>query len=180
MKCAPKSGPPISYTIEDEVKPDGVAGKLTLKYVEPSTGISFDKVTLKGSAYGVEASKTVSGVKCKAKLDPFDVGTLSGSAELKESNFTATCGADSKKIVGSATASPFAGGVLGFSFEYPTGGGALALSAGGSATVQGVFASCIYTSKKVFNFGLMFDATPDITVAATGDSTGQDLSLIHI
>ena len=172
MKCAPKSGPPISYTIEDEVKPDGVAGKLTLKYVEPSTGISFDKVTLKGSAYGVEASKTVSGVKCKAKLDPFDVGTLSGSAELKESNFTATCGADSKKIVGSATASPFAGGVLGFSFEYPTGGGALALSAGGSATVQGVFASCIYTSKKVFNFGLMFDATPDITVAATGDSHG--------
>ena len=104
MKCAPKSGPPISYTIEDEVKPDGVAGKLTLKYVEPSTGISFDKVTLKGSAYGVEASKTVSGVKCKAKLDPFDVGTLSGTAELKESNFTATCGADSKKIVGSATA----------------------------------------------------------------------------
>ena len=34
VKCAPKSGPPISYTIEDEVKPDGVAGKLTLKYVE--------------------------------------------------------------------------------------------------------------------------------------------------
>jgi len=180
VKCAPKSGPPISYTIEDEVKPDGVAGKLTLKYVEPSTGISFDKVTLKGSAYGVEASKTVSGVKCKAKLDPFDVGTLSGSAELKESNFTATCGADSKKIVGSATASPFAGGVLGFSFEYPTGGGALALSAGGSATVQGVFASCIYTSKKVFNFGLMFDATPDITVAATGDSTGQDSACVGL
>ena len=122
----------------------------------------------------------MSGVKCKAKLDPFDVGTLSGSAELKESNFTATCGADSKKIVGSATATPFAGGVFGFSFEYPTGGGALALSAGGSATVQGVFASCIYTSKKVFNFGLMFDATPDITVAATGDSTGQDSACVGL
>ena len=76
--------------------------------------------------------------------------------------------------------SPFAGGVLGFSFEYPTGGGALALSAGGSATVQGVFASCIYTSKKVFNFGLMFDATPDITVAATGDSTGQDSACVGL
>ena len=53
-------------------------------------------------------------------------------------------------------------------------------AAGGSATVQGVFASCIYTSKKVFNFGLMFDATPDITVAATGDSTGQDSACVGL
>jgi len=180
VKCAPKAGPPVSCTVEDEVTPSGVVGKLTLKYLEPSSGISFDKVTLKGSSYGVEASKTLGGVKCKAKGDPFDLGTLSGSAERKESNFTVTCGVTAKKVVGSATAAPFEGGVLGFGFEYPVQGGALALSAGGSATVQGVFASCVYTSKKVFRFGLLFDATPDVTVAATGDSTGQDSACVGL
>ena len=40
----PKSGPPISYTIEDEVKPDGVAAAHA-GMAGVVDGISFDKVT---------------------------------------------------------------------------------------------------------------------------------------
>ena len=75
MKCAPKAMPGCSFTIEDEVKGSAVEGKLTLKYLEPTTGISFDKLTVKGSTYGVEASKTVSGVKFKGKLNPHDLSS---------------------------------------------------------------------------------------------------------
>jgi len=180
VKCAPKATPGCSFTIEDEVKSGGVDGKLTLKYVEPTTGISFDKLTLKGSTYGVEASKTVSGVKVKAKLNPFDGSSLSGSAELKDPGYAVTAAGDKKKVSGSATASPFAGGVLGFGFEYPVAGGPVALSAGASATLSGAFLSCVYTSKKVFNFGFMFSPLPKVDVAATGDSTGPDSATVGL
>ena len=75
--------PGCSFTIEDEVKGSAVEGKLTLKYGCPKTGITFDKLTVKGSTYGVEASKTVSGVKFKGKLNPHDLSSTAVTAEMK-------------------------------------------------------------------------------------------------
>ena len=44
----------------------------------------------------------------------------------------------------------------------------------------GVFASCVYTSKKVFNFGLMFKPLPKLTLAATADSSGADSATVGV
>ena len=172
--------PGCSFTIEDEVKGSAVEGKLTLKYLEPTTGISFDKVTVKGSTYGVEASKTVSGVKFKGKVNPHDLGSLSGSAELKSKDSAVTASVDKKKLSGSATASPFPVGVFGLGVTYPVNGDPLAWSLGAAGTLGGVFASCVYTSKKVFNFGLMFKPLPKLTLAATADSSGADSATVGV
>ena len=177
-KVAPKAIP-LSFTIENEVK-DSVDGKLTAKYVEPTTGVSFDKLTLKGKTYGVEASKTVSGIKFKGKVNPADASSAALTAELKSDKNTVIASVDKKKLAGSGTLAPFKVGVFGGGFEYPVSGGALSFSLGGSATVSGVFASCVYTPKKVFNFGMMFSPMPKLTVAATGDSTGADSATVGL
>lgn len=179
VKCAPKSMEGPAFTIEDEVKGGAVEGKLTVKYVEPTTGITFDKLTLKGSTYGVEASKTISGVKVKAKVNPFDAGSVSASCE-KKGNVTITAAGDKKKVAASVTGSPMPGTVAGFSFEYPVAGGPVALAAGASATLSGMFLSCVYTPKKVFNFGFMFAPMPKMDFAVTGDSTGPDSACVGI
>ena len=177
-KVAPKAIP-LSFTIENEVK-DSVDGKLTAKYVEPTTGVSFDKLTLKGKTYGVEASKTVSGIKFKGKVNPADASSAALTAELKSDKNTVIASVDKKKLAGSGTVAPFKVGVFGGGFEYPVSGGALSFSLGGSATVSGVFASCVYTPKKIFNFGMMFSPMPKLTVAATGDSTGADSATVGL
>ena len=176
---APKALP-LSWTIEDEVKDSVVEGKLTAKYVDSFSGVSFDKLTLKGKTYGVEASKTVSGVKFKGKLNPADVSATSVTAEVKKPEMSLVASVDKKKVAGSATATPFKVGVFGFGFEYPMAGGPLALSLGGAATVSGVFASCVYTPKKVFNFGMMFSPLPKLKLALTGDSTGADSATVGV
>jgi len=180
VKCAPKAMPGCAFTIEDEVKGSAVEGKLTLKYLEPATGISFDKLTVKGSTYGVEASKTVSGVKFKGKVNPHDLSSFSGSAELKSKDSAVTAAVDKKKLSGSATAAPFPSASLGVCASYPLNGDALSWSLGAAGTLSGIFGSCVYTSKKVFNFGLMFKPLPKLTLAATANSTGADSATVGV
>ncbi|KAH8072851.1 dynein light chain binding protein [Aureococcus anophagefferens] len=163
-KVAPKAIP-LSFTIENEVK-DSVDGKLTAKYVEPTTGVSFDKLTLKGKTYGVEASRPCRASSSRARSTRADASPAL-TAELKSDKNTVIASVDKKKLAGSGTVAPFKVGVFGGGFEYPVSAGALSFSLGGSATVSGVFASCVYTPKKVFNFGMMFSPMPKLTVAAT-------------
>jgi len=169
-KSAPKSVP-VSFTIEDEVGPKGVDGKLTAKIKEPYTGVTFDKITLKGTKYSFEASKSIEGVKFKAKGDPFDYKSTSGSAEFKGPFYALTAAADKSKVSGSIAAAPlFPSAILGGEASYPLKGGPIAYACGASYAFQGLFASVKYTSKKIFSFAFMWTPLPKFALAASVDS----------
>eukprot|EP00629_Pelagomonadales_sp_RCC1024_P003734 CAMPEP_0119266476 /NCGR_PEP_ID=MMETSP1329-20130426/4956_1 /TAXON_ID=114041 /ORGANISM="Genus nov. species nov., Strain RCC1024" /LENGTH=267 /DNA_ID=CAMNT_0007266357 /DNA_START=50 /DNA_END=853 /DNA_ORIENTATION=- len=180
-KVAPKLGlPGLSATLDNELKEKGLDPKISFKYVEPSTGISFDKLMLKGTAWTIDASKLICGVKCKASCNPADPASGSLAADYKTKESTVTVKADKKVIKATASAAPFSVGIFGFSLEYPVAGGDVALAAGANATVNGVFGSCVYTAKKVFQFGFMYAPMPDLSCALTADSSGPDSAVLGL
>lgn len=98
---------PLSFTIEDEIKGvKGIEGTLTAKYKEPYTGVTFDKIKLKGNTLNYEASKMIEGVKIKAKGDPSDLNSTAASAEFKAPKYTLFAAADKKKVSASVTTAP--------------------------------------------------------------------------
>lgn len=172
-KSSPKSMP-VSFTIEDEVKgKGGVEGTLTAKYKEPYTGITFDKIKLKGSSLTYEASKSVEGVKFKAKGDPFDVSSTAASAELKTRTYTVTAAADKKKLGGSLSLAVW-NCVVGCDASYALSGGALAYSAGLNFAMNAIFGALVVTSKKVASLALMWSPSPALAIAASVDSDKKE------
>jgi len=173
-KSAPSSMP-VSFTIEDEIKGGkGVEGTLTCKYKEPYSGVTFDKIKLKGSKVNYEASKSIEGVKLKAKGDPTDLNSTSGSAEFKTKSYALTAAADKKCASASATFSPIAFGVIGCDATYTLSGGAIAYNAGLSYTFKSLFGGIIYSSKKIATLALCWSPVPELSVAATVDSDKKE------
>eukprot|EP00635_Sarcinochrysidales_sp_CCMP3193_P003269 CAMPEP_0118897114 /NCGR_PEP_ID=MMETSP1166-20130328/4651_1 /TAXON_ID=1104430 /ORGANISM="Chrysoreinhardia sp, Strain CCMP3193" /LENGTH=265 /DNA_ID=CAMNT_0006836181 /DNA_START=72 /DNA_END=872 /DNA_ORIENTATION=+ len=169
-KSAP-SALPLSLTIEDEVGPKGVEGTLTAKWKEPTTGITFDKIKLKGTKVNYEASKSIEKLKLKAKGDPTDLNSTSGSAELKGPSYALTAGADKSKVTCSLAALLFPGAVAGGEASYALSGGAVAYSCGASYALPGtLFGSLIYNSKKIFSLALCWSPLPKLSFAASVDS----------
>mmetsp|Transcript_6436 Transcript_6436/g.9049 ORF Transcript_6436/g.9049 Transcript_6436/m.9049 type:complete len:264 (+) Transcript_6436:49-840(+) len=172
-KASPKSCP-VGFTVEDEITSKGVDGTLTLKYKEPLTGITFDKLKLKGKSYSYEASKVIEGIKVKAKGDPTDYKTTSVSAEFKGPLYTLTAGADKSKISGSIAASAFAGAIIGGDATYGLANGSVAYNCGASYLINTIFASIVYSSKNIFSFALSWSPIPKLTVAASIDSDKKE------
>lgn len=167
---------PLVLTIEDEVKGSkGVEGKLTAKFA--FQGISFDKVTLKGDKYGVEASKDLSGVKLKVKGDPFDVGGVAVNAEYKTPAAALTAEADKKTISASAVSSSFKYGLFGGSLKYCVKSTDLAYNVGASLIYNGIFGAVVYSSKKVASFAVSYSPLPKLSVAATYASDKKDATV---
>jgi len=160
----------VSLTIEDEVGAKGVEGTLTAKWKEPYTGITFDKIKLKGTKVAYEASKSVDALKIKCKGDPTDLNSTSGSADLKGAKYALTAGADKSKLTASVAALLFPGAVAGGEASYALSGGAVAYSCGASFTHSPVFGSLIYNSKKIFSLALLWTPLPKLSLAASVDS----------
>lgn len=172
-KSAP-SALPVGLTIEDEIKEGKrVEGTLTLKYKEPRTGISFDKVKLKGNSLSYEASKVVEGVKIKVKGDG-TANATSASAEKKGPRYAVTAGGDKKKITGSVTYSLLKRCFVGCDATYALSGGTPSYNAGISYAFQSVFGGVVYSSKKIFSFALMWTPDPKVALAATIDSVKKE------
>ena len=112
--------------------PKGVEGTLTAKWVEPYSGVTFDKIKLKGNKVNYEASKSIDALKLKCKGDPTVLESTSASAEYKMKNYSLTAGADAKKLTASVAAALFPGALAGAEASYGLSGGALAYSCGAS------------------------------------------------
>jgi len=173
-----KSSPasmPVSFTIEDEIKgAKGVEGTLTAKYKEPYSGVTFDKIKLKGNSVSYEASKVIEGVKFKVKGDPADVNATSGSAELKSPFYALTAAGDKKKVSASMTAAPIRFGVIGCDATYTLSGGAISYNAGATYALGALFGGVVYSSKKIFSFACLWSPHPKLAVAATLDSDKKE------
>lgn len=165
---------PVALTIEDEIKEGKrVEGTLTLKYKEPNTGISFDKIKLKGNSLNYEASKVVEGVKIKVKGDGTVDGT-SASTEKKGPRYAVTAGGDKKKVTGSVTYALLKRCFVGCDATYAFSGGSPAYNAGVSYGFKSVFGGVIYSHKNIFNFALMWTPDPKLALAATIDSVKKE------
>jgi hypothetical protein len=170
----------VNFTIENESKHSGVAGKVSVKYAHRPSGFSLDKLSI-----GQDGSKSVEcsvaglapGLKLTAKVDDIIRGDVGVEYFTPKFSFKSEIDSELSKVISSATMSyegVNAGGIVKYKLPGEKVAAVKDYNVGVSYGGKGWFAA-LTTSEKMttYNFSATYSPAKNITAALLASTTPE-------